>query len=324
MPGGRDVPAIGATRGPAASTAGSTGATRTGARSARSTRRSSRQARSPPPTPASRARARPATGPRPGTSRGAVGRALLFFLVQAPLALLLTAGYAAAGCVAALADRSGRSARGIAGAWGRALLLLFRVGVRAEGLEHVLAGPALYAANHASALDILIVFGHLPADFRIVYKKSLSLVPLLGWAIRLGGHVPIDRSHPFRARRSLERAARRIRGGLSLVVFPEGTRSPDGEVRRFKRGSFALALTAGVPVVPVSLVGVKAVVPRGLPSLRPGTVRVALHPPVPVAGRPTDDAEALAEEVRRTVAEGCRRGESARAERPDTRRVENA
>jgi 1-acyl-sn-glycerol-3-phosphate acyltransferase len=234
-----------------------------------------------------------------------VGRPLVFLLVQAPLALLLTAGYATAACAAALADRRGRTTREIGGAWSRALLRLFRVGVRVSGLEHAPAGPAVYAANHASALDILMVFGHLPVDFRIIYKKSLSLVPLVGWAIRLGGHIPIDRGNPFRARRSLDAAARRIRGGTSVVVFPEGTRSPDGAVRRFRRGSFGLAIEASVPVVPVSLIGVKTVVPHGLTSLRPGAVRVVLHPPVPVAGRPADDAEALAEEVRAIVAGGC-------------------
>jgi 1-acyl-sn-glycerol-3-phosphate acyltransferase len=231
-----------------------------------------------------------------------VGRALAFVLVQAPIALVATGAYATAGCVAALVDHSGRATRGIGGAWSRALLRLFRVGVRVSGLEHVPAGPAVYAANHASVLDILVLFGHLPVDFRIVYKKSLSLIPLVGWAIRLGGHIPIDRSNAFRARRSLDTAARRIRGGTSVVVFPEGTRSPDGAVRHFKRGSFGLAINAGVPVVPVSLVGVKAVVPRGLTRVRPGTVGVVVHPPVPVAGRSPDEAEALAEEVRRIVA----------------------
>jgi len=234
-----------------------------------------------------------------------VGREIVFFLAQAPLALAVTALYATAGCAAALLDRSGRATREISGAWGRLLLRLFCVEVEAVGLEHAPAGPAVYAANHASVIDIFVVFGHLPIDFRIIYKRSLSLVPLLGWAIWLGGHVPIDRSHPFRARRSLDAAARRIRGGTSVIVFPEGTRGPDGAVRRFKRGSFSLALEAGVPVVPVSLVGVKAVAPRGLPSLRPGLVRVVLHPVVPVEGRSADEAEALAEEVRRIVASGC-------------------
>jgi 1-acyl-sn-glycerol-3-phosphate acyltransferase len=227
--------------------------------------------------------------------------ALVFFVVQAPAAVAATALYASAACVAALADRSGRTTRAIGGAWSRVLLRLLRVGVSVSGLEHAPPGPAVYAANHASTLDIFVLFGHLPVDFRIVYKKSLSLVPLVGWAIRLGGHLPIDRRNPFRARRSLDEAAQRIRSGTSVVLFPEGTRSPDGSVRRFKRGSFSLAMEAGVPVVPVSLVGVKAVVPRGLSRIRPGTVGVVLHPPVPVAGRSPDDAEAFAEEVRAIV-----------------------
>jgi len=237
-----------------------------------------------------------------------VAPALVFFLVQAPIALAVTALYASTACLAALADRSGRTTREIGSAWSRLLLRLLRVGVSVSGLEHVPPGPAVYAANHASTLDIFVLFGHLPVDFRIVYKKSLSVVPLVGWAIWLGGHLPIDRSHPFRARRSLDEAARRIREGTSVVLFPEGTRSPDGEVRRFKRGSFSLAIAAGVPVVPVSLVGVKAVVPHGLSSIRPGTVSVLVHPPGPVAGRSPDDAEALAEEVRTIVASHDPRG----------------
>jgi 1-acyl-sn-glycerol-3-phosphate acyltransferase len=234
-----------------------------------------------------------------------VARALALFLVRAPAALGLTAVYAAAACVAALVDRSGRATRRLGGAWSRLLLRLLSVEVQVSGLEHAPGGPAVYAANHASVLDIFVLFGHLPVDFRIVYKQSLSLVPLVGWAIRLGGHVPIDRSNPFRARRSLEAAARRIRAGTSVVVFPEGTRSPDGAVRRFKRGSFGLAIDAHAPIVPVSLVGVKAVVPRGLASVRPGAVGIFLHAPVPTLGRAPADAEALAEEVRGIVAQGC-------------------
>lgn len=229
----------------------------------------------------------------------------LLLLVQAPVAALLTLGFSSAAVLAALVDRTGRTTRSIGGAWSRALLRLARVEVVVEGAEHVPAGPAVYAANHASALDILVVFGHLPVDFRIVYKRSLSLVPLVGWAIWLGGHVPIDRVNAFRARRSLDAAVRRIRGGTSVVVFPEGTRSPDGTVRRFKRGSFSLALEAGAPVVPVSLVGVKAVVPRGLASVRRGRVIARIHAPLACAGRAPEEAEALAGEVRQIVAAGC-------------------
>lgn len=229
-------------------------------------------------------------------------------LVQAPLAAAVTVLLSTAAMVVGSLDRSGRGCRTIAGIWSRALLGIGRIHVEVEGLEHVPTGPAVYAANHASALDVPIVLGHLPVDFRIIHKRSIYLIPFLGQAVWAARHIGIDRSNAFRARRSLADAAQRIREGTSVVVFPEGTRSPDATVRRFKRGSFGLALRAGVPVVPVSLVGVKRVVPRGLLSLAPGTVGVRLHPAVPVSGRGPEEAEALAEEVRRIVAAGCAAG----------------
>ncbi len=226
-------------------------------------------------------------------------------LVQAPLAAAVTVVLSLAAIVVGIVDRSGRACRSLAGIWSRALLGIGRIEVEVEGLEHLPRGPAVYAANHNSALDIPIVFGHLPVDFRIIHKRSIYLIPFLGQAVWASRHIGIDRRNAFRARRSLADAAQRIREGTSVVVFPEGTRSPDATVRRFKRGSLGLALRAGVPVVPVSLVGVKRVVPRGLLSLAPGTVGVRLHPAVPVSGRGPEEAEALAEEVRQIVAAGC-------------------
>jgi len=189
-------------------------------------------------------------------------------------------------------------------AWGRAVLWTVGVGVEVCGAERCPSGPAVYAANHTSALDIPILFGHLPVDFRILHKRSLYLVPVLGLYLYVAGHVGIHRARAFRARKGLERAAARIRGGTSVAAFPEGTRSPEGTIGRFKRGSFLLALEAGVPVVPVSLCGVKRVAPGGL-RVRRGRVRVLVHPPVATTGRDTGQAEALAEEVRRIVMAGC-------------------
>ena len=234
-----------------------------------------------------------------------MGRSLLFCIVQLPLAVLATAVLTSIASLAGLV-RPG-AVQALSRVWSRLLLRLFRVDVLTQGQEHMPWGPAVYAANHSSSLDILVVLAHLPADVRIIYKRSLSLVPLLGWSIAVGGHIPIDRSNPFRARRSLRNAAERIRAGTSVLVFPEGTRSPDGSVRHFKRGSFSLALEAGVPVVPVSLVGVKLLVPRGLTSLRPGRITLRVHPAIPVSGRSKDEAEALAEKTRLAVAGGCER-----------------
>lgn len=204
-----------------------------------------------------------------------------------------------------LLDRSGRAAHRIARHWARVILVTCGVKVVVEGLEHLPTGPALYAANHGSALDIPILFGYLPVSFRIIYKKSLNLIPFLGWYLFLGGHVSIDRGNAFRARRSLSRAAARIHRGTPVAVFPEGTRSATAEVGHFKRGSLSLAVEAAVPVVPVSIVGVKSVVPRGIKTLRPGTVRLRIHPPLSTAGRESDGAAALAAEVEGIVRRGC-------------------
>jgi 1-acyl-sn-glycerol-3-phosphate acyltransferase len=206
--------------------------------------------------------------------------------------------------VAGLADRTGRALHAIVRLWGRLVLQTLGVRVDVEGVGSP-PGPAVFAANHASALDIPILFAYLPVEFRIIHKRSLYMIPIVGWCLYLGGHIGIDRGKAFRARRSLAAAVRRIAAGTSVAVFPEGTRGPDAKVRLFKRGSFLLAIQAAVPVVPVSLVGVKEVVPSGILTLRPGRVAMRLHPPVPTRGRAAEDAEALAEEVRRIVARGC-------------------
>jgi 1-acyl-sn-glycerol-3-phosphate acyltransferase len=198
-----------------------------------------------------------------------------------------------------------RRARQITTAWARSLLRVMNIRVVIEGAPHLPSGAAVYAANHGSVLDIPVLFGHLPVDFRIVHKRSLYLVPVVNLYLYAAGHIAIDRKNAFRARKSLARAAERIRGGMSVMVFPEGTRSAHGEVAAFKKGSFLMAVRAGAPVVPLSLAGVKAVMPAGLRGMRGGTVHLIIHPPLATTGRAPGEAGALAEEVRRIVAGGC-------------------
>jgi 1-acyl-sn-glycerol-3-phosphate acyltransferase len=131
--------------------------------------------------------------------------------------------------------------------WARLVLRSLGVDVTVCGAERCPAGAAVYAANHTSALDIPILFGFLPVDFRIIHKRSLYLVPVLGQYLYVSGHIGIHRGSAFRARKGLEVAAERVRGGTSVVVFPEGTRSPEGDLGVFKRSSFLPALEAGAP-----------------------------------------------------------------------------
>lgn len=234
-------------------------------------------------------------------------------LLTLPLAAVWTIGAGVPAALSGALDRSGHTAYRLARAWGRLLLRAWGVRVRVRGAERAPRGPAVYAANHGSALDIPVLFGYLPAEFRVIHKRSLYWAPIVGQYLYLGGHIGIHRGRPFQARRSLERAAARIRAGTSVAVFPEGTRSRDAAVRPFKRGIFVIAIQAGVPVVPISLAGVKAVAPRGLLRLRPGTVTLTVHGPCRTEGLGIEDAAALAERVRAEVARGLAASREAEA-----------
>jgi 1-acyl-sn-glycerol-3-phosphate acyltransferase len=228
-------------------------------------------------------------------------------LARAVLALPLIAAYTALlGMPAIVFSLLGRprSARRMTAIWARLVLRSLGVDVTVCGAEHCPSGAAVYAANHTSALDIPILFGYLPVDFRIIHKRSLYLVPVLGQYLYVSGHIGIHRGSAFRARKGLELAAARVRAGTSIVVFPEGTRSREGAVGDFKRSSFLPALEAGAPVVPLSLVGVKCVARGGL-RVHAGRVQLVVHAAIPTAGRDVEEAGALAEEVRRVVRTGC-------------------
>jgi 1-acyl-sn-glycerol-3-phosphate acyltransferase len=190
--------------------------------------------------------------------------------------------------------------------WARALLFVAGARVEVEGLEHLdPRRPTLYASNHQSTIDIPVLFVALPVDLRFIAKEQLRWVPLIGWYIQIAGHILIDRSNRSRAIASLDRAAADIaRRRISLLVFPEGTRSPDGRILPFKRGSFGLALKARIPVVPVTLEGSARVMPRRSWRVRPGLIRVRIGPPVDVLAFDVNDRAGLGRAVREAVVQG--------------------
>ena len=142
----------------------------------------------------------------------------------------------------------------------------------------------MFVANHASMIDIWAVFIAVPASFRFIAKKQLSFIPLFGWAMRAGRFIFIDRQNALAARRSMDEAARRIRAGQSVVIFPEGTRTRDGRLGAFKKGGFRLAIDSGADIVPIAIKGSRELMPRGAALIRAGTVRVELGEPIPAAG----------------------------------------
>jgi len=187
--------------------------------------------------------------------------------------------------------------------WAPALLFVAGARVEVEGGEHVDGRRAtLYVSNHQSSIDIPALFVALPVDLRFVAKEQLRWVPLVGWYIQMAGHILVDRSNRARAIASLDRAAERVvRRNISLIVFPEGTRSPDSRILPFKHGSFGLALKARIPVVPVAIEGSARVMPRRSWRIRPGIIRVRIGAPVDVSHFDAEDRAGLARLTREAV-----------------------
>jgi 1-acyl-sn-glycerol-3-phosphate acyltransferase len=187
--------------------------------------------------------------------------------------------------------------------WAPALLAAGPARLRVEGLENVdFSKPHIFVSNHQSMLDIAVMFQALPVNLRYILKAELKKVPLIGWYSWAMGMVFVDRRDTVRAKASLARAGELIRGGASIIAFPEGTRSRDGgQILPFKKGVFVTALHAGVPVVPVSVEGAQKVLPSDGFRVRPGEVRVKVGKPIPTQGMTLEDREALLRQVRDAV-----------------------
>ena len=183
--------------------------------------------------------------------------------------------------------------------WSRDVLSAAGTPVVASGLEHIPRDqPVIYASNHSSMFDIWALFATLPGSVRFVAKRELFRIPVLGRAMLAVGHVPIDRTARKRAFEAYDEAARMIRGGTSVVVFPEGTRSRTGELLPFKNAPFGLAIAAQVPIVPVYVHHTFEILPKGAWRLRPRPIRLVVGQAIPTAGRRPEDRERLRDEVR--------------------------
>jgi 1-acyl-sn-glycerol-3-phosphate acyltransferase len=186
--------------------------------------------------------------------------------------------------------------------WARDILAAAGTPVEVAGLEHVPANqPVVYASNHSSMFDIWALAATLPGSVRFVAKRELVRVPLVGRAMLTAGHVVIDRTNRARAFAAYDEAARVIQGGVSAVVFPEGTRSRTGELLPFKNAPFGLAIAAHVPVVPVYVHNTFQIFPKGAFRLRPRPIRVRIGVPIPTAGLTSDQRHELAERARAAI-----------------------
>jgi len=224
----------------------------------------------------------------------------VFFLIPAISVYTIVLGTLSIG--SSLFEKRGYFAHWCARTWSRLILRTTGVRVDIDGLERLVPGRTyLFVANHQSIYDIPILFWSLPYQLRIIAKKSLGRFPFLGWHLRRTGHMLVDRRRPDRTA-IFSWASQLTSAGLSLIVFPEGTRSADGRVARFKGGSFHLALEAGLPVVPISITGSRHVMLKGRLATYPGHVRLVVHEPIDTAGLTRSDAKAFAQRVRDIVA----------------------
>jgi 1-acyl-sn-glycerol-3-phosphate acyltransferase len=227
----------------------------------------------------------------------------VFFLI--PAIGLYTIGLGIVSLLSTLVDRSGHFAHRCARAW--AWLILKTTGVRVERSGPV-PDPAaswVIVSNHASIYDIPILFTSLPLQLRIPAKASLGNFPFIGWHLRLAGHLLIERRNPGPG--IVKRMKKMIQQNASLIIFPEGSRSPDGLVMTFKGGSFLVAIDNQLPIVPVTIVNSPNVMRKGELTTRPATVQVILHEPIPTAGMTRQDARGLAKQVEAVVAKDAKK-----------------
>lgn len=195
--------------------------------------------------------------------------------------------------------------------WGKANLRVAGTRVQVDGLSRIDPARAyVLAANHQSWFDIFAIYACLPIQFRWLAKEELFHVPILGPAMTACGAIPIDRGDRRKAFESINRAAARVRSGTSIVIFPEGTRSPDGVLRDFKTGGFILALKAQQPILPISISGSHRILPkRGEWRIQRGTIRMTVGAPIPTAGLTNRDRDALMEQVREAIRKHLPRSE---------------
>ena len=177
--------------------------------------------------------------------------------------------------------------------------------VRVVGREN--ADPAVsyvIMSNHQSHFDVLAFYGHWGRQFRWVLKEELRRVPGLGWFCQAGGHLFVDRSSREKAIESLQRGAALLTHGISVMIFPEGTRSTSGRMRPFKKGGFMMALDMGLPILPVSISGSRHVLPNRTLHLLPGEITITVHEPVDAAAYGHEGRDELMAEVRRRISTG--------------------
>jgi len=218
------------------------------------------------------------------------------------LIALNTAVAATTAMIAAYFDPRGGGVDSISAFWARLNLALSGVPISMSGDELIDKDqPYIVMANHQSYYDVLALIGYLPLQLKWVMKMELRKIPIFGFACEKVGHIYIDRGNSERSQESLKAAGEKIRAGSSVVFFPEGTRSPNGRLQPFKKGGFVMALEAKVPILPVTVVGGRKILPRKSLRILPGSMKIIIHDPIPVTEYTYETKERLIKRVREVI-----------------------
>lgn len=186
--------------------------------------------------------------------------------------------------------------------WAKMILWVSGVKVRISGLQNVEPGvPRVYMTNHQSFFDIFALLAYIPVDFKFILKQELMKIPLFGPAMRRAGYIGIEREDPRKAVKGMKEAAQKIRGGVSVVMFPEGTRGVDGKLLPFKRGGFNLALKSGCDIVPVAISESYRIVPKGSLKINKGSFDIHIGEPISVKGYNRKNINQLMDRVREVI-----------------------
>lgn len=225
------------------------------------------------------------------------------FVFRAVLVVLSTIFWGSVSLVVSFSDSTGRAQIAMARRWARSLLTIAGAKVAIEGMEKIQPGGSyVFAANHLSYMDTPVVLANIPVQFRFLAKRGLFQIPFLGTHLARAGHIPVPRDDPRAAVKTMSTAAEVIRTrGISMLIFPEGGRSPDGELQPFKEGAAYIAIKAGVPVVPIAIIGTREVLPFGSGHLRPGRVALRIGDPIEIASMTLRDRGSLTADIREKV-----------------------
>ncbi len=227
------------------------------------------------------------------------------FVFRALFVVISTVFWGSLSLLVSFFDSNGRQQMKMARGWARSLLVSGGVRVRVEGLENIRPdGSYVIASNHLSYMDTPVVLANVPVQFRFLAKRGLFKIPFLGTHLARAGHIPVPREDPRAAVKTMAQAAEMLRTrGISMLVFPEGGRSRDGSMRPFKDGAAYIGIKAGVPIVPIALVGTREVLPFGSGHIRPGHVILRVGQPIETAGLALKERAAVTERIRSQIVE---------------------